>query len=206
LVKSAHVAYIQWDKYTGGSMKFATPDDQTRYVISDIWCRAHLLALSPGGTQMASASGGEIQLWSVATGECLARLGLSKESWHISTPFLNHDSSNNVSLPMVYVPTHQQTHEEPSRQLTFAPITCYRYQEDDEWIVDWDAYSLPPDRRAYSLIMPMSMKTSDVHDKKVAIAPDAGQVYIVDFSDMFSSWLTCMSILTLPQLLSNLTI
>jgi WD40 repeat protein len=178
---------------------------RTRCLVKRMQGNASLVALSPDGTRMVYVSGPGIQLWSLATGACLAQLELHyssrilkiafhvdgssilittdngyTHSWRISpTPLLNRGSSNNNNsppFPVVLIPMHEIL---PNQAIS-APSQSCRYERGDEWIVDQAGMRLlwvPPDRRGLS---------ADVHGESAAVGTESGRVFIVDFSGIGS--------------------
>jgi WD40 repeat protein len=178
-------------------------DVRTRCLVKEVECHTNLVALSSDGTRMASVSHTRIELWSIATGKCLARVEhhdssrrISKiafdvsgssvlatfddsghtQSWSISpAPLTNSHSSKSATLSMIFVPVQ----ERPSHQSRSTPKQCYYYKRDDEWMTDQEGKRIlwvPPNRRDLSLI--------DFHGSKVAMGVKSRRVYMVDFSDV----------------------
>jgi len=171
-------------------------------------CDSFLVALSSDGTRFASVStqGSHIYLWCLSTGKCLFNLELDDlpqkimkisfaangssieatteggytKSWLILPANLpNRHYSSNTNPPLVLLfPLRSEWMHQPIS----APNQWLSYTRNDEWIVDRTGTRvlwLPPDRRdAWSI---------DVRGKMVAVGTESGRLYMVDFSDTFSS-------------------
>ena len=163
------------------------------------------IALCPDGSQLASLSPFDMELWDLKSEGCLAHLEFDDplkeqvqisfstdatsvsvlkhngtQSWrihtsHNSTWFSQTKNGDATKLPKVFVPTMK----EQSNLYASMPCQSYRCYKDGEWILDLDGRRIlwiPPDER------PRMIWNCFKHEKKVLMQTESGKVYIVNFS------------------------
>ena len=154
------------------------------------------LGFSPNGNQLVSVrySQGvmDLDLWEVATGECLASREVINRAFHKvsfsvdgTSVFLEDKGSamgwriqhstddsysNRSPLPMEFVTLHD----------TLQPVSprLYHYLQGSEWILD------EKKRRVLWVPFDLRSRRNDCHGKKIVFGSYSGNVQILDFSDV----------------------